>query len=167
MTSPQLFWDWGTAYDLFFSLQVLHDPASFGVRGAWAAGVRARLTATDRETLEQIQLVDCIPLHWIHSLPEPKGGASALWTLERVPPMERLSALFQAPGTQLEGVTGILGEVATRGRWTEEDQEALRNDLQCEYAHKGKEPPSPEPIRVPVLAAAISVAIFASFEIAP
>jgi DNA-binding transcriptional ArsR family regulator len=144
MTSPQLFWDWGTAYDLFLSLQVLHNPASFGVRGAWAAGVRARLTATDRETLEQAQLVDCIPLSWIHSLPEPKGAASALWSLERVPPIQRLSTLFQAPGTQLEGVSGILGEVATRGKWTEEEREALRTDFQREYGHKGEEPPSPK-----------------------
>ena len=32
-----LAWDWGTAYDLFMSLEVLHEPAKFGLRGAWAA----------------------------------------------------------------------------------------------------------------------------------
>ena len=41
MKAPALMWDWGTAYDMFVSLAVLHDPARFGVRRAWAAGVRA------------------------------------------------------------------------------------------------------------------------------
>ena len=38
-----LIWQTGTAYDLFASLQVLHRPQEFGLRRAWAAGVRARL----------------------------------------------------------------------------------------------------------------------------
>ena len=53
MTSPRLLWDWGTAYDLFISLEVLHEPDKFGVRGAWAAGVRARLPDEGREALER------------------------------------------------------------------------------------------------------------------
>ena len=42
-------WDMGTAYDFFASLKVLHYPAKFGVRGAWAAGVRSRLSQNDRD----------------------------------------------------------------------------------------------------------------------
>ena len=51
VTSPQLLWDRGIACDLFASLGVLHEPDKFGVRGAWAAGVRARLPADEREAL--------------------------------------------------------------------------------------------------------------------
>ena len=50
---PNLIWDVGTAYDLFMSQSVLHEPAKYGLRGAWAKGVRARLSAEDREVLEQ------------------------------------------------------------------------------------------------------------------
>ena len=51
MTSPEVLWDCGTAYDLFISLYVLHHPAEFGLRASWTAGVRARLSAAARETL--------------------------------------------------------------------------------------------------------------------
>ena len=36
---PRLSFDFGTAYDLFISLQVLHYPEKFGLRASWAAGV--------------------------------------------------------------------------------------------------------------------------------
>ena len=97
MALPRLFWDAGTAYDLFVSLEVLHHPVEYGLRGAWAAGVRARLAAADRQILEQSHLLMQVPLHWIYSLPEPKDGAAVLWTLGRIPPAERLPALALAP----------------------------------------------------------------------
>jgi hypothetical protein len=66
--SPRLLWDWGTAYDLFVSLEVLHEPAEFDVRRAWAAGMRARLPADAREMLEQTRTLGHVPLHWIYAL---------------------------------------------------------------------------------------------------
>lgn len=43
---PKLLWEWGTAYDMFISLAVLHEPAEFGVRSSWrlafANGCRQR-----------------------------------------------------------------------------------------------------------------------------
>lgn len=144
MTSPQLFWDWGTAYDLFISLEVLHEPAGFGVRGAWAAGVRARLPADGRETLEQSRQ-DHMPLHWVYGLPEPKDGATALWALQQLAPAERLLSLFLVPGTSPRGAKEILREVAARGNWDEQDRQALGlvyEDLDPCMEHKP--PPSPE-----------------------
>jgi hypothetical protein len=32
MMAIQRLWDWGTAYDLFVNLAVLHDPATLGLR---------------------------------------------------------------------------------------------------------------------------------------
>ncbi len=125
MTSTRLFWDWGTAYDLFVSLVVLHDPSYFGVRGAWAAGVRARLPPHDRETLEQSQVLGKVPFHWIYSLPEPKDGASVLWALDRLPPAERLPALALAPGRLPLEAVSILKDVTARGTWDEANLEAL------------------------------------------
>ena len=49
--TPQLTWEIGTVYDLFTSLNVIHDPARYGLRGSWAAGVRSRLPVEQREFL--------------------------------------------------------------------------------------------------------------------
>jgi hypothetical protein len=47
--SPLITWDSGTAYDLFVSLRVLHEPDKFDLRASWAAGVRSRsLPATGK-----------------------------------------------------------------------------------------------------------------------
>ena len=49
---PSIRWSLGTAYDLFASLHVLHHPERFGLRPAWAAGVRSRLSVLQRSILE-------------------------------------------------------------------------------------------------------------------
>ena len=143
MTLPQLFWDLGTAYDLFVSLQVLHSPSKFGVRGAWAAGVRARVPANEREALERSQSMMEVPLHWIYALPEPRDAATALWALEQLAPVERLLALCLSRDRATDGAEAVLRGVARRGNWTEEDREALRSThqdlLSCLYTET---PPS-------------------------
>jgi len=126
MALPRLLWDWGTAYDLFVSLEVLHEPAEFGVRGAWAAGVRARLPAAERETLAQSHSLGCVPLHWIYTLPEPRDGAAVLWTLGQIRPAERLPVLALAPGVFSADVAEMLRSVAARGTWDEKERDILR-----------------------------------------
>lgn len=126
MTLPRVLWDVGTAYDLFVSLEVLHNPAHFGLRGAWAAGVRARLPAAERATLEETQLLfHETALHWVYSLPDPKDSATALWALGRTPPAERLPALALSFGTPPQ-VKETLQGVAARQAWTEQDLEVLK-----------------------------------------
>jgi DNA-binding transcriptional ArsR family regulator len=126
MTSPQLLWDWGTAYELFTSLEVLHKPAEFGVRAAWAAGVRARLPAPEREILEVSQLLCPLPLHWIHGLPEPKEAITALAALGPVSPSDRLPLLALGPSVPHD-VAGMLRAVAESGRWDRADLEMLQD----------------------------------------
>jgi DNA-binding transcriptional ArsR family regulator len=142
MTLPRLLWDWGTAYDLFVSLEVLHRPADFGVRGAWAAGVRSRLPATERETLEQSQSLFEVPIHWIHALPDPKDGITVLWALGQVLPAERLPVLVQSSDRPPDDMTDILKGVAARGAWDEKDQEVLQAAYKREK--KKKSPLSPK-----------------------
>jgi DNA-binding transcriptional ArsR family regulator len=144
MTEPRLFWDWGTAYDLFISLVVLHEPAEFGVRRAWAAGVRARLPAEHRETLEQSQNVVHIPFHWVYALPDPKDGAAVLWALQQLPPSERVPALVMAPNAPAETAVAILQDVAARGTWDGRDREALMAADACKSCAKTKKAPPPE-----------------------
>lgn len=91
--NPTIFWDKGSAYDLFVSLYVLHRPDEYGLRPSWAAGVRSRLPIHLRDALEHSQQVLFVPMAWIHTLPEPKNAASALSVLRSLHPADRLPAL--------------------------------------------------------------------------
>lgn len=114
-------WDIGTAYDFFISLSVLHEPEKFGLRGSWAAGVRSRLPAPERDLLQRV--IEVIwPLHWVYSLPTPKNVETMLDTLSALPAMERLPALQPVVH---EDVSRLWHEVAERGRWLDSELEQL------------------------------------------
>jgi DNA-binding transcriptional ArsR family regulator len=125
MSTPKLNWDWGTAYDLFCSLRVIHEPGHYGLRPAWAAGVRSRVPLEHRTILEQVQVFVFVPRGWIFNLPAPKDGAAVLWFLGKLPPEERLLALVEG-GSVPQDVVDILKVVSARGSWTPAEQEALR-----------------------------------------
>ena len=90
---PKIFWDKGSAYDLFISLYVIHRPDEFGLRPSWAAGVRSRLPIPLRDVLEHSQDFMGVPLPWIFQLPEPKDSRTAVNALAALPPEDRLPAL--------------------------------------------------------------------------
>ena len=140
---PKLLWDLGTAYDLFFSLHVLHHPEEYGLRGSWAAGVRSRVPVDERKILEEAELILHVPVAWIHSLPSPKDGATVLWALGQLPPAERLPAMWLNPEMGCEGEE-ILRDVASKGSWSEEDYEAYRGTLK----EKAEKKPKPKVLRV-------------------
>ena len=83
-------WEFGTAYEMFISLHVFHEPDYYGVRASWAAGVRSRIPAPERKLLEEVFPLMSAPLAWIHSLPAPRDAISALWALRQIPPAERM-----------------------------------------------------------------------------
>lgn len=124
--APGILWDWGTAYDLFASLHVLHHPEDFGLRGSWAAGVRSRLTSPQRTVLEDAQrLFFSSPLGWVSNLPDPKDANTAVWTLSQIPPAERLPTLAQHADEAPE-ILAQLKEVLARRGWDESDLEQLQ-----------------------------------------
>jgi DNA-binding transcriptional ArsR family regulator len=125
MQPLQLSWDIGTAYDMFISLSVLHKPDKYGLRGAWAAGVRSRLPNPERELLNKIIPNFTWPLHWIYTLPIPKDGAAVLSELEKIPAADRISKLFLDCETPAE-IETLLKNVEVRGSWNENDQELLK-----------------------------------------
>jgi DNA-binding transcriptional ArsR family regulator len=126
LQTPRLTWDIGTAYDLFVSLAVLHEPDRFGLRGSWAAGVRSRFPPDERRLLEEMHGIIWVPMEWIHNLPEPKDAASAIWALRQLPPSERLPVLTLNSHTPA-GVAEILHEVAASRTWDQSQVEALRD----------------------------------------
>lgn len=128
--SPQLGWDIGTAYDMFMSLDVLHHPEEFGLRGAWAAGVRSRLPAAERETLQKAhRMFYKGPLYWVYNLPTPKDGRTALEVLAKTPPERRLRDLAFYPYIPAE-VRETLEHVADRQRWGEQELKVIRDSYE-------------------------------------
>ena len=132
--TPEIQWDFGTAYELFISLHVMHEPDYYGVRPSYAAGVRSRIPAAERKLLEEALPLMAIPLKWIHSLPAPKDAISALWALKQVPAAERMLMLQRVDdfhhkyenAEQLEKYTKFnnsLLRIANEGKWNPEDAE--------------------------------------------
>lgn len=118
---PRLLWDIGTAYDFFVSLKVLHEPSAFGLRAAWAAGMRSRLPAEARETLEQLHQLKfaILPFHWVHKLPAPKDSQAVLRALAELAPEDRLPEFGKDPEMPLE-VAAVLSEVEANEAWDDD-----------------------------------------------
>lgn len=125
MTEPNLVWDFGTGYDFFISLYILHKPDEFGLRPSWAAGVRSRIPAEAREVLEQAHAAVSFPMCWVYALPECRDSASVLKALRKLPSAERLPRLAKSSGIPDEAMV-ILEEVADRGTWAVRDRDHFR-----------------------------------------
>lgn len=138
MQTTQLSWDSGAAYDMFISLSVLHDPDRYGLRGAWAAGVRSRLPNPEREVLQKIMAELVCPLSWVYNLPHPKDGAVVLAELEKLSPVDRIQALLLDFHTTPD-IVDILQNVAARGSWNDQDQNLLLNLYREHWGKKKSE----------------------------
>jgi DNA-binding transcriptional ArsR family regulator len=119
-------WDSGTAYDLFSSLYILNHPVMFGVRPAWAAGVRSRLPSAQRAFLEETFSFLDVPLAWMYQIQSrPKDAAAILAALEAIPPGDRLAAISYSAHLSRE-TAPILKAMQIRCSCLPAEQEALR-----------------------------------------
>lgn len=123
--STKLNWDIGTAYDLFVSQFVLHNPDRFSLRANWAAGVRSRLAPDFRQAIEFAQFAIGLPLRFVHDLQtEHKNSAAVIKILNDLSPLERLKQLsgisYMTP--QLRHI--LLSTNSTRS-WTEVERETI------------------------------------------
>lgn len=135
---PEIHFETGSAYDFFISLIVLHNPADFGLRPSWAAGVRSRLPAPQREFFERSLPFLGVPLAWLHDLPLPsKNTAAVLEEVEQIPPAERLPRLTLTPDLRPE-VQNALREIAASGKASPAAADLLRAELQAK-----RHPPPP------------------------
>jgi DNA-binding transcriptional ArsR family regulator len=119
MTS--IHWTSGSACDFFISLFALHHAADFGLRPTWTAGVRQRLTARSRETLDKVFSFSSVPLVWISLLPAPQDAQIALQTLAALAPADRIPVLT-LPGDFLSRAQPLLNAIAARGTWSAEER---------------------------------------------
>ncbi|WP_420630383.1 ArsR/SmtB family transcription factor [Candidatus Leptofilum sp.] len=145
-TAPQLSWEVGTAYDLFISLEVIHNPARYGLRGSWAAGVRSRLPVETRELLQNaVERHHFWAIPWLVNQDGPKDSASILQKLADIPAAQRMKEL--AACYMPDGIRNILFRVADEGGWQPEDVESLRTlyaQMYKEETGKSKKLPDEE-----------------------
>ena len=116
----KIHWDIGTAYDLFISLRILHNPESYGVRASWAAGVRSRVPAESREVLNRTAVLRLLPIALINSLKEPKDSAQLMAKLRSIPAGEILETLANVHGMP-EQMKELFLSTAPGKKWSRED----------------------------------------------
>jgi DNA-binding transcriptional ArsR family regulator/DNA-binding transcriptional MerR regulator len=134
--APGKTWEIGTAYDLMMSIEVLHNPESFGLRPSWAAGVRSRVPSSQRSVLEDSLNLIYVPLQWIHSLPEPKDSAAVLWSLRQMAPDERLPSMAHHGKSDSE-YEQILDRVYQGRSWDDNDFEQMQKEIKEKKGKKG------------------------------
>lgn len=119
-----LVWDFGTAYELFVSLHVLHEPEFYDLRPSWAAKIRSRIPTAERTFLEETLNFINFPVGWIYSLPSPKNAITVLYILQQIPPAERGGILLDLhKGFKQE--SDCLLEIAARRTWDKKDLSVL------------------------------------------
>ncbi len=125
-----LHWDFGSAYDFFVSLFVIHHPDRFGLRPAWAAGVRSRLSLEEREFMEEAINFFPVPLSWINQLPlEEKNTQNVLDFITSIPPEKRLISLYKS--SQLtDEVLSTINRIQESQTISADDLEVLRTLFQ-------------------------------------
>lgn len=126
MTS--IIWQSGTAFDLFVSLTVLHQPTTFGLRPSWAAGVRQRLPVARREFLERVFSFSSVPLPWLSSLPEPMDAGTALQQIPQIEPKKRLVELTLSAETSID-IKNRLEVISQTKRWLPQDLTFLKENF--------------------------------------
>jgi DNA-binding transcriptional ArsR family regulator len=139
--SPTLEWDLGTAYDFFISYRVLANPKRFGVRSAWASGMRARLQPADRETLDTSLLVLPTAGQWLHTLPSPKDVVHALRALAEIPAAQRLRrmACWCEDAEHRSPTQNLVYRVWHEGGWDDETLKKYRELRSAgKHSHQGE-----------------------------
>jgi DNA-binding transcriptional ArsR family regulator len=112
-------WDFGTAYELFISLHVLHEPEYYGIRASWAAGIRSRIPAVERKLLEEVIPFSGWPISWVRTLPAPKDAISALWSMRQMPAAERMIKVFELDGAEKSDWAQVILKIAEQRAWGE------------------------------------------------
>jgi len=121
-----LIWDIGTAYELFISLNVLHNPEHHGLRASWAAGVRSRIPPTERKFLEEVMLFVSHPASWVYRLPEPKDSMTAIWALRQIPAEKRMFELLDVEHWDHPEAREIVTRIAAQRSWSNRDLATMK-----------------------------------------
>ena len=101
-------WKTGTGFDLFVSLAVLHQPATFGLRPSWAAGVRQRMYPPHQALLEKIQSFTQFPLGWLANFKGSPDAEDILQAISDIPAIDRLQDTVLIPSDRYSWASDFL-----------------------------------------------------------
>ncbi len=121
-----LLWDWGTAYELFVSLNVLNKPEHHGLRPSWAAGIRSRIPPTERKFLEEMMPFVNFPLRWVYHLPRPKDAITAISALRQIPAEKRMIEMLDVAEWDMPNIRDIILKIVAQRSWSNHDLNAMK-----------------------------------------
>lgn len=134
--TPTLTWDVTTGYDFFTSLDVLHNPDRYGLRGSWAAGVRSRLPTKQRDLLQTLMKKNKLwAIPWVAKLEGAKDARTILKHLAAIPTAERLSTfIIHYHWTEMQE---FLLRIQEKQRWEDADADGLKEIYQAAFKKEG------------------------------
>lgn len=136
IAQPTLVWEAETGYDFFTSLDVLHSPDRYGLRGSWAAGVRSRLPTDQREVLQTLMKKNNLwAIPWLARLDGPKDAHSVLERLAAIPAAQRLASFLKC--YHWEEMQSFLFGIIEKQAWSDEDVDALKEIYLTTYKKEG------------------------------
>jgi DNA-binding transcriptional ArsR family regulator len=123
-------WDWGTAYEMLFSLHTILRPKEHGIPAPWAAGVRKRLSPQSQADLKTFfsmpfGYLAYSPLHIVLEMERPKNVKSFLDMVERTPD-EEFTHRIHLPIVGDESLKRLMDKAALGKRMTDVDVEEYR-----------------------------------------
>lgn len=141
-------WDWGTAYEVLFSLHTILRPKEHGIPPPWAAGVRKRLSPQSQADLKlffsmPFGYLAYSPMHIVMGMDRPKTVKRFLDLIEHIPD-NQFSHRAHLPIVGDESLERLMDKAAEGKRMTDVDVEEYRRIL---ARSAGRTAPSPAEIR--------------------
>ncbi len=123
-------WDWGTAYEMLFSLHTILRPKEHGIPAPWAAGVRKRLSPQSQSDLKlffsmPFGYLAYSPMHLILGMNKPKNVKRFLDLVSGIPDDE-FSNRVHLPIVGDESLKRLMDKAAEGKRMSEVDVEEYR-----------------------------------------
>jgi DNA-binding transcriptional ArsR family regulator len=140
-------WDFGTAYEIIYSLHTILRPKEHGVPAPWAAGVRKRLSARSQADLKTFfsppfGYLAYSPLHMVLEMDEPKTVDYFLDRVQAIPDDE-FSQRVHLPLVGDDGLGRLINKGVNRKPVSDTDVEEYRHLI----GQAGRVPPTAAEVR--------------------
>jgi DNA-binding transcriptional ArsR family regulator len=145
--SHALEWDYGTAYEVLYSLHTILRPKDHGIPAPWAAGVRKRLSPQSQADLktffsQPFGYVAYSPLHLVLQMDQPKTVDRFLERMEAIPDDE-FSRRTHIPIVSDENLQRLINKGVNRKPINDADVEEYRHLI----VQGGRVPPTAAEVR--------------------
>lgn len=140
-------WDYGTAYEIIYSLHTILRPKEHGVPAPWAAGVRKRLSPQSQADLKALfsppfGYLAYSPLHLVLEMDQPKTVDRFLDRMQAIPDDE-FSRRAHLPLVSDDSLQRLINKGVNRKAITDADVEEYRHLI----TQGGRIPPTAAEVR--------------------